>query len=232
MKSFLLSITIFISVFFIQAESFAQTRTINGMVYTFDSIPLINANIKVKSSKQEVKSDATGQFTVECTSNDVLEVSANGFSSEKVKITVNSGNVNVNLKLKSGDKNTKAAINSGHISNIESFKAIVNKLNAGEDFSQYANIYEIIQGKFPGVQILNGEIIIRGLNNMELNATNNGNAALVVVDGVINNSSILNTLPTSLVKSIKILKGGESAKYGARGTNGVVVIETKKEVAE
>ncbi len=229
MKNILLSITILISAFFIQVESLAQTKMVSGTVFTFDSIPLIDASIKVKSSKQEVKSDTDGKFVVECTPDDVLTVSAKGFSSEKVKLTEISGNANVNLKLKSGDKNRDAAINSGHIGNVESFNAIVSKLNNDEDFSNYSNIYEIIQGKFPGVQILNGEIIIRGLNSLELNATNNGNAALVVVDGVINNSSILNTLPTSQVKSIKILKGSESAIYGSRGTNGVVAIQTKKD---
>ncbi len=229
MKSILLSITILISTLFIQSESMAQTRMVNGEVFTFDSIPLINANIKVKSSKTEVKTDNNGRFAVECTPDDMLTVSAKGFSSEKVKIAEISGSVNVNLKLKPGDKNRDAAINSGHIGNVESFNAIVSKLNNDEDFSQYSNIYEIIQGKFPGVQILNGEIIIRGLSSLELNATNNGNGALVVVNGVINNSNILNTLPTSQVKSIKILKGSESAIYGSRGANGVVAIQTKKD---
>jgi TonB-dependent SusC/RagA subfamily outer membrane receptor len=57
---------------------------------------------------------------------------------------------------------------------------------------------------------------------------NTPNSALIVVDGVINNSSILNTLPTSEVESIKIVKDGGSALYGSRGGNGVVVIKMKK----
>ena len=54
------------------------------------------------------------------------------------------------------------------MSNAESFSAIANKNSSGEDYSQYANIYEILQGKFPGVQISNGEIIIRGMSSMHL----------------------------------------------------------------
>ena len=60
---------------------------------------------------------------------------------------------------------------------------------------------------------------------MQINAGNQG--ALIVVDGVINDNSILSTLPTSLVKSIKIMKDGSYAIYGSRGTNGVVLIKTK-----
>jgi len=227
MKSILLSITVIISVIFIPVESLAQSNVTNGLVITFDTIPVINANIKAKGSKQEVITDSNGRFEIECESDDVLTVSANGFNSEKVKLDGESGNLKINLKLKSGDKNLKAAIDNGHVSNAESFSAIASKNSSGEDYSQYANIYEILQGKFPGVQIINGEIIIRGMSSMQMEP-NTPNSALIVVDGVINNSSILNTLPTSEVESIKIVKDGGSALYGSRGGNGVVVIKMKK----
>lgn len=225
MIRFAFFVTVFHVLILITVSGFAQDKVIHGQIFTFDTIPLINANIKVKSSKQEVKSDTTGRFKVECTSNDVLTVSANGFNSEKVKLAEKSDNVKVNLKLKPGDKNRKAAIDSGHIGNVENFNAIASVPENNEDFSQYANIYEIIQGRFPGVQISNGYIIIRGVNRILVNSAQNG--ALIVVDGVINDNSILSTLPTSLVKSVKILKDGNIAKYGSRGTNGVVLIETK-----
>ena len=222
MKIIFFSITIIITAFFIQAESLAQTKMLSGEVFTFDSIPLINANIKVKSTKQEVKTDANGRFTAECASKDVLTVSANGFYSQKVKLEEESGNLNVKLKLKAGDKNVDAAIDNGHVSNTESFKVLANKINSGEDFSQYNNIYEIIQGKFAGVQVVNGEIFIRG------GSSGSNNAALVVVDGVISNSTILTDLPTSLVKKVSIIKDGNTALYGSQGANGVVLVETKR----
>ena len=56
MKNIFLSIALLISVFLIQVECSAQVRTVNGMVFTFDSIPLAHVDIKVKSSKLEVKS--------------------------------------------------------------------------------------------------------------------------------------------------------------------------------
>jgi TonB-dependent SusC/RagA subfamily outer membrane receptor len=91
------------------------------------------------------------------------------------------------------------------------------------DFSQYSNLYEVIRGRFAGVQIVNGEIIIRGQNSI-----NSSSSALIVVDGVPSNSSVLSSIPPIQVKSINILKDGSSAIYGSRGANGVVLIETKK----
>ncbi len=226
MKKLLFFLTVFLILILTTVLGFTQDKVVHGQVFTFDSIPVVNAVIKIKSSKQEVKSDTNGRFTAECTSDDVLTVSANGFNSEKVKLTEKSGNINVNLKLKPGDKNLKAAINNGHVSNAENFTAIAKTHNGDEDFSQYGNIYEIIQDKFPGVQIINGELIIRGFNRIQSNAA--GQGALIVVDGSIGDKSILNTVPTSLVKSIKIMKDGSNAIYGSRGTNGVVLIKTKR----
>jgi TonB-dependent SusC/RagA subfamily outer membrane receptor len=91
------------------------------------------------------------------------------------------------------------------------------------DFSQYSNIYELIKGRFAGVQVVNGEIIIRGINSI-----NSSSAALIVVDGVPVDGSALNSIPPVQVKSINVIKDGSSAIYGSRGANGVVLIETKR----
>ena len=84
-------------------------------------------------------------------------------------------------------------------------------------------MYELIRGRFAGVQIVNNEIIIRGINSI-----NSSSAALIVIDGVPVDNSVLNTLPPIQVKSVNILKDGSAAIYGSRGANGVVIIETKK----
>ncbi|MBT6765191.1 MAG: TonB-dependent receptor plug domain-containing protein, partial [Prolixibacteraceae bacterium] len=57
---------------------------------------------------------------------------------------------------------------------------------------------------------------------------NSSSAALIVLDGVISDASILNTISPIEVKSIDVLKDGGAAIYGSRGANGVVIIETKK----
>ena len=226
MKGILITIAIIISVSMIHVDCIAQSKSIKGEVVTFDSIPVINANIKVKSSKKEYKTDSNGRFELECESNDVLNISANGFYTSKLKVDDESTNLSITLNLKTGDKNATAAINNGHINNIESFKVLASKMNSGEDFSQYANVYEIIEGRISGVQVSNGQIIIRGANQMQVEP-NVDNSALIVVDGAISDPSILSTLPTSLVKSVKVLKDGNTAAYGSQGANGVLLIETK-----
>jgi TonB-dependent SusC/RagA subfamily outer membrane receptor len=127
------------------------------------------------------------------------------------------------LKLKPGERNREIAIGYGHVKDSEKLNAVANLNSDDMDFSQYSNIYELIRGRFAGVQVVNGEIIIRGINSI-----NSSSAALIVVDGIPSSSSVLSSIPPVQVKSINVIKDGSSAIYGSRGANGVVLIETKK----
>lgn len=214
---------VFIAAVLISMASSGQDKVLSGRVFTFDSIPLINASIQVKSTKQIVKTDTLGNFYATCNPDDVLKISANGFSTEKVKLNPKVKLLIVNLKLKPGEKNREIAVGYGHVLDSEKLNAVANLNNDDMDFSQYSNMFELIRGRFAGVQVVNGEIIIRGINSI-----NSSSAALIVVDGVPTDNSILNSLPPIQVKSINIIKDGSSAIYGSRGSNGVVLIETKR----
>ncbi len=223
MKKPILFSFILLMFLFVSGVSQGQEKFLYGKVFTFDSIPLINANVEVKSTKQVVNTDSLGNFYVSCQPDDVLKVSARGFVTDKVKLKPNTKLALVNLKLKPGDKNREIAIGYGHVKDSEKLNAVSN-LNSGDiDFSQYSNMYELIRGRFAGVQIVNGEIIIRGINSI-----NSSSAALIVVDGIPSSNSVLSSIPPVQVKSINVIKDGSSAIYGSRGANGVVLIETKK----
>lgn len=216
-------VSLFFILILISAGSFAQERIIKGRVFTFDSIPLINASVYVKSTKQEVKTDTLGFFSVSGNSEDVLKVSAKGFSTEKFKLESKIKFAIINLKLKPGAKSREYAIGYGHVKDVNKLNAVSNLNNNDVDFSMYTNMYELIRGRFAGVQVVNGEIIIRGVNSI-----NSSSAALIVLDGVPVSSSVLVSIPPVQVKSISVIKDGSAAIYGSRGSNGVVLIETKK----
>jgi TonB-dependent SusC/RagA subfamily outer membrane receptor len=204
-------------------DVYSQDRVVNGRVYTFDSIPLINASVKIKSTKQIVYTDTLGNFYAPCNYQDQIKVWARGFSTEKIKVDSIIKLVVVNLDLKPGQKNREYAIGYGHVTDAERLISVSNLNNDDVDFSQYTDIFELIRGRFPSVQIINNEIIIRGQNSLF-----GSNAALIIIDGSPVETSALYSLPPSDVKSINIVKDSGSAIYGARGANGVVIIETKR----
>ncbi|WP_346857201.1 TonB-dependent receptor plug domain-containing protein [uncultured Draconibacterium sp.] len=202
----------------------AQSQMIRGVVTTFDSIAVIGAEIIVKSTKEVIKSDTLGRFTVKVNPGDQLRVQAKGFTSEKVKLEDNTKLVAVNLKLKPGEKSKEYAIGYGYVKDAEKLNAVAQLTSKQMDFSQYSDIYDLIRGRFAGVQVQsNGDIIIRGVNSINLSS-----AALIVLDGITVDQSVLSSISPTNVKSINILKDGSSAIYGARGANGVVLIETKR----
>jgi TonB-dependent SusC/RagA subfamily outer membrane receptor len=201
----------------------AQDRIIQGVVTTFDSIPLTGVDISSKETRQVVKTDTSGVFSITCAGEDVLTVSANGYYSQKVKVTSKVKIAAINLKMKPGEKNREYSVGYWTVSDRDKMSAIVGMNDEDADFSQYSNMLELIQGRFAGVQVIGGEIRIRGINTFI-----GSMAALIILDGMAVDYSVLNNLPPSQVKSIDVIKDGTASIYGARGANGVVIIQTKK----
>lgn len=216
-------------VFFILFVSFltqiitAQEKVVHGIVHTLDSIPLIGVEIKTKSLNQSFYTDTLGKFSVMTQSGDKLKIRAEGFYNENVKVDEKTKFIAINLKMKPGEKQREYAIGYGYVSEKD-LTTSVNQLNIDKnDFSRYNDMSELLIGRFPGVEIRNGEIFIRGTNTLQ-----GSDAALIVLDGVIADSDILPTLSPIDVKSVNVIKDGSTAVYGSRGANGVVIIETKK----
>ena len=91
-------------------------------------------------------------------------------------------------------------------------------------YANYSSILEILDRRFPEVQVKGGRINIvrRGINAV-LNEP-----PLILVNSVPMNTTTLETIPTQEVKSIRVItKGSEAAAYGHRGMNGVILVKLK-----
>lgn len=210
--------------FMLASHAQAQNRVVQGLVTTFDSIVVVGADVRVKSSKLVYKTDTLGHFSAEVLGADKLKISAMGFITNNIKLEEKTKFVAINIKLKSGEKAREYAIGYGYVKDAEKLNSVAQLTNRDVDFSQYTNMYELIRGRFSGVQVqANGDIVIRGVNSLNLSS-----AALIVVDGIPTDKSVLNSISPVNVSSINVIKDGSSAIYGSRGANGVVVIETKK----
>lgn len=106
-----------------------------------------------------------------------------------------------------------------------------------DNMLQYGNIYEMMMGRVPGVQVLRRplpatgySVIVRGVGTLTGSVQ-----PLYLVDGVYFNENeegnALLTLDLSTIERIEVIKNGGAAMYGARGGNGVIAIYTKKKPA-
>ena len=95
------------------------------------------------------------------------------------------------------------------------------KIKVDNNAAAYKDIYEYLQGKVPGVQIVGTSIRIRGMS------TPTGKPdALIILDGM-EVSDVSDVSPADIA-SVEVLKDSEATLYGMRGANGVVIIKTKK----
>ena len=207
--------------FWIFLNTSAQERIVTGIVTSFENIPLYGASIKARSTKLVTLTDSSGGFSITCPPEETISISARGFYTQNVKLNPFVKFAAVNLKIKPGEKNRQYAIGYGTVSESDKLYASSNLTPKDADFSSYSNILELIHARFPGVEIKNGEIIMRGTQSFQ-----SSNAALIILNNMPVDNSILSGIRPSEIKSIDVLRDGSSV-YGSRGANGVVIIETK-----
>lgn len=224
------------------SQVWAQTKEVTGKVTDGkDGSPLAGATIRVKGTRTATSSDANGIFRISFQGNKaVLEVSSVGY--ETVEYNTTGGEVAISLNTVSTSLNEVLVV--GYGTKIKrDVTGSVAKVGAKElGFTPVTSFESALQGRAAGVQITqqNGKvgqgINIRVRGSASVSA---GNEPLYVVDGIIVTTSNLSSngaatnpladINVNDIESIEILKDASAAAiYGARGSNGVVLITTKR----
>jgi iron complex outermembrane receptor protein len=230
---------------------FSQVNeTISGTVLDQEGSAIEGAKITVVETGATATSDTSGNFTISASIGQTLSVSYDGYEAQIMKISGTS--VSINLKSKKDATSIETVTLVGYGSQKKSdLTGAVSQLKA-ENFKEGMNISvdNLMQGKIAGVRIVqsSGEpgagvnVTIRGIGSIR-----SGSTPLFVVDGVpLSNDAVsatgpniglgnaqaknpLNFLNTSDIESITVLKDASAAAiYGARGSNGVVLVTTKR----
>jgi len=102
------------------------------------------------------------------------------------------------------------------------FEVKIRSRNNSINYSDYSTVYEILNAKFPNVIVKGTRIQVgRGPNNFSGNKD-----PLILVNG--QPMSNVSSIPTTEIKFIRVISNGtETAQYGLRGSNGVILIELK-----
>lgn len=208
----------------------AQDITVKGVVTDETSEPIVGATIRVGNTASGTVTDVDGNFSVQAKKGSMLTVSYVGYKAQTVKVAGPS----MNIVLKE-DYNTldevvlvgtvmKKSDLTGAVVGVDSKTLRERPVN---------NVNEALQGKVAGVFINtparptdDASIRIRGINT--INGTTD---PIYVVDGLVMDNSYSGFSAVNLndVASIEVLKDASAtALYGSRGSNGVVVITTKK----
>jgi len=215
----------FLSIAVMSASLTAQSRVVYGKLTAYNKYPLQNIEVKTKKSKASVKSDSLGMFTIVCMEEDKILIKPKAFRSVSRKVDEDTDTLFINLLFIDTKSNRDLATGYGYISQQDLTYAMSHLEQENNEFCNYTNIFELIKGRFPGVTVSSGQmggaVYIRGGTSVNMS-----NEALYVVDGAA--VSTIDYIHPCEVRSIDVLKDASAAIYGTRGSNGVVIIQTKK----
>jgi len=214
-----------LSAIILAATVHAQTRVVYGKLTAYNIYPIQNVEVKTKKSKASVKSDSLGMFTIVVMEEDKVIIKPKAFRTVSRKVDKDTDTLHINLVFIDSKNNRDLATGYGYISQEDLTYAMSHLEQENNEFCNYTNIFELIKGRFPGVTVNSGQIggavYIRGGTSFNMS-----NEALYVVDGGTVMS--IDYIHPCDVRSIDVLKDASASIYGTRGSNGVVVIETKK----
>jgi TonB-linked SusC/RagA family outer membrane protein len=216
-------------------EVFAQNSTVTGTVTgKDDGLPLPGVTVKVKGTAAGTQTNVNGQYSISVPTGSTLVFSFIGFISQETAVA---GKSVLNISLEPASKELNEVVVTGYQTKTKASNSASISTVAGTEIQDkpIPGIDNLLQGKAAGVQITtqngrpgsNAFIRIRGTGSV-----NAGQEPLLVVDGVQipDNTApeFYNTLNPNDVLSINVLKDAAAASlYGARGSNGVIVITTK-----
>lgn len=210
---------------------YAQSRNITGKVLDEKDQALPGVNIQVKGTTMGTASDINGTYSVSVGSGDaVLVFSFIGYKSQEIPVG-NRGEINVRLETDVASLKEVVVVGYG-TQRRDAVTTSITKLDEKVlENVPFANVASAMQGTLSGVRVqsTSGQpgaaprVIVRGgtsINNP------NGASPLYIVDGIIRTN--LDNLSSDDIESLQVLKDAAStAIYGARGSNGVVIVTTK-----
>lgn len=212
---------------------YAQQITVRGLVTSAtDNEPLIGSSIQVKGTATGTIVALDGSYSLANVSRDaVLVFSYIGYETQEISVNGRT-TINVVLQEALGLIDEVVVIGYGAVKKSDLTSSISTV--KGEQITEIitGNAMDALQGKVNGVQVMGGgapgtqpRVLIRGVTTV------NGSDPLYVVDGMPVGGNI-NFLNSNDIESMEVLKDASAAAiYGTRGSNGVILITTKKGVA-
>ncbi|WP_353119218.1 SusC/RagA family TonB-linked outer membrane protein [Myroides odoratus] len=228
--------------------SFAQEKTLKGVV-TEDGFPLPGATVVIKGTTMGTQTDLDGNYSIKVKEGEVVSFSFIGLKDVTYKVgAANTYNVTMTAVEDMLEEVVVLAYGQVKTKNQVTGNAVAIKGDAVAA-TPMASADQALQGRVAGLQMsassgspgAKQNIRIRGRNSMT--ATNE---PLYVIDGIpmydgdfsggnqgtdspSTSLSLLATINPADIESMTVLKdAGATAVYGARGTNGVILITTKR----
>ena len=230
MKSTYLKCWLVIAFCFFASAGWSQVKKISGKVISGeDAKPLEGVSIIIKNKGTGAQTNTEGVFEIDASSGDVLVVSFTGFLSQEAKVGSSPA---YNFSLQPGvDKLDEVVVVGYGTARRSKITSSIAKLDPKVlETGLRSNPAQALAGTIPGLRVSTGtgrpgslpSIILRGGTNFD-----GSGSPLIVMDGQVRES--LSDINPEDIGSMEVLKDASAtAIYGARASNGVILITSKR----
>jgi len=220
---------------FLSVGAFAQIN-VKGHVKDAQGEPIIGATVRVEGTQTATITDFDGNFTLKANAGADIVVSYIGYQDATVKAAPS---VEIVLQEDNAVLNEVVVIGYGQVKKSDLTGSVAALKPDTKNKGLVVNPQDMLAGKVAGVNITSndgtpgGGAMIRIRGGSSLNASND---PLIVIDGVpMDNNGVkgvanpLSMINPQDIESFNVLKDASAtAIYGSRGSNGVIIITTKK----
>lgn len=232
MRKFQLFLTALLAFVLMETASLAQSLSVSGVVKDQAGSPVQGVTVLVEGTKNGTYTDANGKYMLSgVPSNGTLVFSCIGYVEAKSAVNGQSTLPRVTIweDTQALDETIVVAFGTSTKSSFTGSAAVVNEEKLQQ--AQVSSVTNALAGAVAGVQLTSSNgapgststIRVRGFSSI-----NAGQDPLIIVDGAPYGGDLTN-LNSADVESMTVLKdAAASALYGARGANGVILINTKK----
>lgn len=181
---------------------------------------IIGASVSIVGTATGTATDLDGRFSLPLPENATIIVSYIGYQEKRINVGVQKF-INIVLEEESRMLDEVVVVGYG-VQKKSNITGAIASIKPAEYKDTGLSATDLLQGRVAGVNVTNGDIIIRGA------ASINGSGPLWIVDGVPSDAAP----NVNDIESFEVLKDAAStAIYGARAAGGVILVTTKKGVA-
>ena len=213
------------------AQKAGTKHTVTGKVTDQSGEPLIGATVLVTGTTIGASTNAAGEYTIQVPEGASLTFQYIGYEPKTEKVGSRT-KIDVKLEQSKQTIDEVVVIGYGAVKKTDLTGSVANVKMSDIKDVPVVSVDQALQGRIAGADIMatTGEpgattsIRIRGTRSISAS-----NEPLIIVDGIIDAIHDLNDINSADIESISVLKDASStAIYGAHGSNGVIVITTKK----
>jgi len=203
-------------------------QQLSGTVNGPDGKPLAGVSIQIQGTTTGTVTDSEGSFTLQAKPGDILVISSVGYADQTITVSEQT-RLTITMESQAGDLSDVVVIGFGTQKKKALTGAIATVSAKDMENQQITRFDDALRGRAAGVTVVQSSgqpgaaptIRVRGVTSI------NNSDPLYVIDGITVDNGGYEALNPDDIETITVLKDASAAIYGARASNGVVIITTK-----